>query len=362
MRTLSCALLAALVVGAVMAAEPALKVNGIEISSAELALAQRMGAAAAQGAKPGDPALLRYAVDQVVNRLMLVQVARAAGVTVDAQEVTASMAEQAKQAGGPEAFAKAIAQTGLAEADIRRLEENRLITQRYIERQVAPKTVVADDEVRAYYDAHAEEFKHPEQNKLRLVVVHLDPVSDEAKKAAAKTRADQARDRIAKGEEFAKVASEVSDGPNKSRGGDLGWIQKGKIPIPELENAIAALKVGEVTPVVATDKGFFIFKLDAKRGAGVSPFDEVKDTLRNMLRSRKLEETLYTQIFKQRAQAKIETSDPAIKAALAPLPESTTGTAGSAKPVGSGTVPAHPTSGSQPTPTAKPSGDAPKRP
>ena len=362
MRTLSCALLAALVVGAVMAAEPALKVNGIEISSAELALAQRMGAAAAQGAKPGDAALLRYAVDQVVNRLMLAQIARAAGVTVDAQDVTNSMAEQAKQAGGPEAFAKAIAQTGLPEADIRRLEENRLVTQRYIERQVVPKTVVTDDEVRKYYDEHTEEFKHPEQNRLRLVVVRLDPGSDEAKKSAAKARAEQARDRIAKGEEFAKVAGEVSDGPNKNRGGDLGWIQKGKIPVPELEKAIAALKVGEITPVVATDQGFFVFKLDAQRGAGVSPFDEVKDNLQKMLRSRKLEETLFAEILKQRAQAKIETSDPAIKAALAPLPEPTAGPAASAKPAGSGTVPAHPASGSQPAPTAKPSGDAAKRP
>jgi hypothetical protein len=94
----------------------------------------------------------------------------------------------------------------------------------------------------------------------------------------------------------------------------------------------------------------------------VSPFDEVKDNLQKMLRSRKLEETLFAEILKQRAQAKIETSDPAIKAALAPLPEPTAGPAGSAKPAGSGTVPAHPASGSQPTPTAKPSGDAPKRP
>jgi parvulin-like peptidyl-prolyl isomerase len=350
----------ALLAGAVTAAEPTLTVNGIAISSTELAMAQRMGAAAIKGAKPGDPALLRYAVDQVVNRLMLVQVARAAGVTVAANEVDASLAEQAKQAGGPEAFAKAIAQTGLTEADIRRLEENRLTNQRYME-QVSAKTTVADDEVRAYYDSHTQEFKHPDQNKLRLIVVHVEPGSDETTKAAAKTRADQARERVMKGEDFAKVAGEVSDGPNKSRGGDLGWIQKGRIPVPEIENAIAALKVGEVTPAVATQQGFFIFKLDAQRGPGVSAFDEVKDTLRNMLRSRKIEEKLYTQILTERAHAKIETTDPAIKAALAPLPESPTGAA-SDKGTSGGTVPAHGPAGAQPAPTAKPSGDAAKRP
>ncbi len=92
---------------------------------------------------------------------------------------------------------------------------------------------------------------------------------------ATKEEADAALKRIKAGEDFAKVAKDVSKDPG-SDGGDLGWFTKDRM-IPEFADAAFKLDVGQVSDPVHTQFGWHIIKVEGKRQTTFPPFDQVKD-------------------------------------------------------------------------------------
>lgn len=85
--------------------------------------------------------------------------------------------------------------------------------------------------------------------------------------------------RLQAGEAFAKVAQEKSADDSKSRGGDIGWIAPGKLPV-DFTDALATLKVGGVsTKPVHTIYGWHVIKLLETRAANPPPFEQVKAQL-----------------------------------------------------------------------------------
>jgi parvulin-like peptidyl-prolyl isomerase len=343
--TRSITVFVALVASAAFAAKPVLRVNSDEITDVEVKLAQRAVASQMQGMQTSEAALLRQTVDQLIGRTLILQAAREAKVTVDPKEVAASIEQQRQQMGGAEAFAKALAQAGLTEPDLARREQDRMIVQRYVEADLLSKAGVTEQEVRAYYDGHGEEFKHDQQVKLRMILVQLPQGGDQAQQDAAKVRTEAARKRVLAGEDFAKVATETSDHPNKANGGSLGgWVREGALP--EFESNLKGVKVGDVTEVLKNQYGFFVFKVEDRRPPGMMSYDEVKETLTTFVKNRKLDDSIRLVIASRRPKAKIEALDPAIKAALEP-------------PAAASTKPAPP---AQPSPAATPPADAAKKP
>ena len=111
-------------------------------------------------------------------------------------------------------------------ADLRRNLERSMIFQRVQQNEVLGKIGVTDDEARNYYDAHLKEFTTPPTVTLReiLVAVPGDPkVLNVAADEAAKAKAEAIRKRVTTGgENFEKLAAEVSDSPSKANAGLIG--------------------------------------------------------------------------------------------------------------------------------------------
>lgn len=153
----------------------------------------------------------------------------------------------------------------------------------YIKREVAQKVTVSDDEIRSYYDSHRDEFKTPEMIKARHILVKVDPAASADDRQKAKEKAEMFLKKIKNGEDFAKLASEVSDDPGtKPKGGDLGFFPRGRMVKP-FEDAAFSLKPGEVSPIVETQFGFHVIKVEDKKDAAVEPFDTVKELLRQKM-------------------------------------------------------------------------------
>jgi peptidyl-prolyl cis-trans isomerase C len=353
-RFWSIAVLAALVAPAAFAAQPVLRINGDVLTDLDVKMAEKAVAAHTQGTQTTESELLRRTVNQLVDRTLVLQAARDAKVVVDPKEVAASIEQQRQHVGGAEAFAKALEQAGITEEELNRIEHDRLMIQKYVEQELLAKTGVSEQEAHAYYDSHPDDFKHPEQVKVRAIVIGIKPGADQAEQDAAKARAEQALKRIQSGEDFGKVAGEVSEDAGRVRGGEIGWIRKGLL-FPELESAVWALKSGEVSPVLKSQRGYHIFKVEERREAGVMSYDEVKNSLTTFLRSRKVDESLRLLLVARRSKAKIEALTPAIKAALEPpaTPAAATG----AQAPGAETAPT-----AAPSPGPKPPADAPKQP
>jgi parvulin-like peptidyl-prolyl isomerase len=344
---------AALAASTALSATPVLRVNGDQITDVDLKLAQRAMASQMQmqGMKGSEAVLFRQTVDQLINVTLLMQAARDAKVAVDPKEVAAAIDQQRQQAGGAEAFSKALAQAGLTEQDLTRMAEERLMIQKYIDTQVGAAAAMTEPELREYYDKHPDEFKHDQQVKLRMIMFQTPQGADKTQQDAAKARAEAARKRVLAGEDFGKVAQETSDHPNKANGGQLGgWVREAAFP--EFESTLKAVQIGGISEIFQNQYGCFIFKVDDRRAPGLSSYDEVKEGLATFLKGRKVDDSIRLLISNRRAKAKIEPLTPEVKAALeppAPAEKPTTGAAAKTPAV-------------QPNAAAKPTPDAPPKP
>ncbi len=121
--------------------------------------------------------------------------------------------------------------------------------------------------------------------------------------------AQAALKRIKAGEDFAKVAKEVSKDPG-SEGGDLGWFTKDRM-VPEFADAAFTLEPGQISDPVKSQFGWHIIKLEGKRQKSFPPFDEVKEQIVRYV----VQKAQSDMIVKLREAAKIERSD---EAALPP--------------------------------------------
>jgi len=158
------------------------------------------------------------------------------------------------------------------------------------------KKATTDENLHKTYDEAAKAQKSETEIHARHILV---PTEDEAK-AALK--------RVKGGEDFAKVAKEVSKDPG-SEGGDLGWFTKDRM-VPEFADAAFKLQDGQISDPVKSQFGWHIIKLEGHRQKAFPPFDEVKQQLVRYVVQKAQSEL----IVKLRDGAKIERTDAAPKA------------------------------------------------
>ena len=99
-------------------------------------------------------------------------------------------------------------------------------------------------------------------------IVKIPPVSEEEIEAV-KTRLNEYRERVLRGEKFSMLARLYSDDPGSaSKGGDLGFVERGTL-YPEFEAAAFNLKSGEISQVVKTQAGYHIIQMIERRGESI---------------------------------------------------------------------------------------------
>ena len=170
---------------------------------------------------------------------------------------------------------------------------------------VAAKAATDEAEHKAYDEAAKAQPPVPEVHARHILV----PTEDEAKAALA---------RVKKGEDFAKVATELSKDPG-GEGGDLGWFTKDKM-VPEFADAAFKMEPGQISDPVKSQFGWHIIKVEEKRMKTFPSFDQVKDQAARYV-VQKAQSDLIQQL---RQNVKIERTEPEPKpadpAAAAPAP------------------------------------------
>jgi peptidyl-prolyl cis-trans isomerase D len=148
---------------------------------------------------------------------------------------------------------------------------------------------VPDSEIEEYYKNHIKDFSTGEEVHARHILIRpkVGEKGAEPSEAAWKAALEKAREIDAKAKapnaDFAALAREYSEDPgSKETGGDLGWFERGRM-VKEFEDAVFALKPGEVSAPVKSTYGYHIIKLEARKAAGVKPLSEVRDEIRAKL-------------------------------------------------------------------------------
>jgi peptidyl-prolyl cis-trans isomerase D len=169
---------------------------------------------------------------------------------------------------------------------------------------VSPKKLaatVSDAEVEAYYREHAAEFEEPRRLRVAHVLVRVPPVGGSDAENSAKAKVEDVIKRARGGEDFAKLAREISeDKASAVQGGDLGFVAPGELVAP-FEQAAFALKKGEVSDPVRTPFGYHAIRvLDVKEG-GQTPLREVAPRIKETLAAQKSEQAAQTRAEEVRA-------------------------------------------------------------
>ena len=186
------------------------------------------------------------------------------------------------------------------------LLKNSFLANEYLKREVVQNVTVSDHEVKTYYDTNKDEFKTPEMVRARhiLFVVEASAPAEEKKKVNEK--AAETLKKIKGGEDFAKLASELSGDPgSKQKGGDLGFVARGKTVKP-FEDALFSLKPGEVSAVIETKFGYHIIKAEERKDASVEPFESAKEKIRQKIMQERVKSAVTQFIDKAMKDAKAE--------------------------------------------------------
>jgi len=147
--------------------------------------------------------------------------------------------------------------------------------------RIRSKVQVTPDELQRYYNQHPDDFRVPEEVKVRHILVKTpapgaDGKTDPKAVEAARVKAEDALKKVKSGGNFADLAKKNSDDPGSAaKGGDLGWIGRGRT-VPEFEKSAFSLKPGETSGLIQSSYGFHIIQVEDVHRPRVKPLDEVK--------------------------------------------------------------------------------------
>lgn len=233
----------------------------------------------------------KQTLEDMITRRLVAQEGKKQGIAVSDAEVKAEIDRIIKeQFDSEEEFLNALSYYGMTRAG---LEEN-IRTDLTIKKVLGARVQVTEDEVRAYFDQHREEFDQPEMVHARHILV------------ATEQEAREIRQRLLEGADFAALAREKSTDPGSSQGGgDLGFFARGEM-VPEFEEAAFALAVGDISEPVKSQHGYHIIQVLEKRPAQAAEYEKVKEEVRKRVTDDKIQGMVPEWIDSLRAAAKIE--------------------------------------------------------
>lgn len=299
-----------------MAADPkpagdkAAVVNGVVITRAhyDKELKVHMERVSRQGRQISDDQLTELkneVLDGLIEREVLYQQSQKAGIKVDDQKVDEQLAGIKKRFPNDADFQKALTSMNLTEAEVRTQIKRGLAIRGLIDREVADKIVVTEEETKAYYTDNPRFFKQPEQVKASHILIKVEPTADDAAKAAARKKIEDVRKKLTDGGDFAELAKEYSEGPSGPRGGDLGYFGRGQMVKP-FDDAVFAMQVNQVSEVVETRFGYHLIKVYDKKPEETLAYAEVKDRISERLKREKIQKGAQGYVENLKKDAKIE--------------------------------------------------------
>lgn len=145
---------------------------------------------------------------------------------------------------------------------------------------------VNDAELRSYYEQNKDRLGTKEERRASHILIAAPAGAPAAEREKARAKAEQLRADVLKvPDSFADVARKNSQDPGSAeRGGDLDFVTRGAMVKP-FEDALFALKKGEVSPVIETEFGYHVIKLTDVKPGVVPPFEQVRATLENEVRA-----------------------------------------------------------------------------
>jgi parvulin-like peptidyl-prolyl isomerase len=222
--------------------------------------------------------LQKNMTDELIAELLIKDRADRLNLTISSEETKDAVGRLMQQYGmkTDQEFEESLKKSGMTKADMENRLRETLLMNKVFGRELRGREELTDRELRERYDREKEHFRLPERAHLREIVI-LRP-DNAAQVDAARQRANEITQR-AKTEDFAKLATAVSESGTKAKGGDLGDVARGEL-LPDLDKAVFNAAAGTIIGPLESKSAWHILKVESRLPSEVPAFESVKDRLR----------------------------------------------------------------------------------
>jgi len=270
-------------------------VNGEKISVSEFQEALDDIKKAGKGffsSTKGSNRIKRELLERFIDTRLLLQEARKKRIVLDPEILEASIKlifDQYPPGGVEEELLK----KGKSLKAYKQQKERSLLLYKLLKREIVDRIAVSQQEVEKYFLEHQNDFREPEQVRVKQIVTKTEEEAEKIRKL------------ILRGESFEQLAKKHSLGPEAKQGGDLGYFPKGRMP-PTIEEACFKLWSSHVSKVVASPYGFHLFQLVDRRPDRELTLEQASQAIEQKLTAEKIREAESYYIRTLREAASIE--------------------------------------------------------
>jgi peptidyl-prolyl cis-trans isomerase SurA len=254
--------------------DSAATINGEPVSAAEVQAEFRLAYGERKLADEQRERLLRAALDQVIDRRLVMAYLTKAGEAASKADVDLELTQFEKALKAQNVtLAQHCERVGLSLDNVRRALAWKLSWKRYCEKQITP------DNLEKYFGRNRRDFDGT-QLRVSQILWKLPADADDTAVQSATEKATQVRQEIVAGKtSFADAAKRHSQAPSRSAGGDIGWIERHR-PMPaDFSRAAFALKVGEMSEPLVSSFGVHLITV-AEEKPGTKSWQDVESELR----------------------------------------------------------------------------------
>lgn len=183
-----------------------------------------------------------------------------------------------------------------------------------LEKQLRTAPAPTVDEVRAFYEANQKLFTEPEQVRISVIMLKVDPSSTGAVWDKAREEAQAIYQRLQNGADFAEAAQMHSGDESAAKGGDMGYLHRGMLP-EKVEELMEDFTVGAVSEPLTLLQGVALVRLEDRVPPKLRAFEEVEQRATELLARERSEQAREDAILHLRSQAKIEIVTPVVDGA-----------------------------------------------
>lgn len=222
-------------------------------------------------------------LNHLVERKLAEQEAKRLGLSVSEAEVDAAIEKIVRDHEiTKEQLTARLEQDGVSMEEYRQKLKEQIERFKLIGQAVNAKIVITEDKLREHYKNNQRSYTGQQEYRVQHIVFSIPRGCSEKEKQTIFKKAEDIHQRAKDGADFEGLARQFSEYATASEGGNLGYLDKNELA-PYMRDVIAALKAGEVSPVVETPIGYQIFKVINIKESKEKAFEEVKEEIYQVL-------------------------------------------------------------------------------
>ena len=238
--------------------------------------------------------LKKRILSEIIDRRLLLSEALRKGTNINEDELQREV-QRHKNQYTEMSFQKILKESGISYKEWMQRKRENLIVKKYVDNITSLSEPINQETIKKYYLENIESFKVPESVRVRQIVTDT------------KEKSESILRRLRNGENFAKLAQDLSLSPDRKNGGDLGFIFKGSFP-REFEVCFS-MNPGEISPIIPSLYGFHIFKVIEKSPSRTIPLNEAEGKIALLLRQGARQKIREKLILELRSKTKIQINE-----------------------------------------------------